>query len=117
MRDIKFRAWSTVSGSYDYFTMQEALLMNVERIGSKGINEDLTYYQFTGLQDKNGVDIYEGDIVKKDSKICEVVFSKKAAKFCVRMPSHQWHGVVQKVYSIIGVEVIGNIHENPELLK
>ena len=125
MREIKFRAWCLDHKCMDddfYIRSSGVVYESANRTyDTPNIeieeNPNLIVMQFTGLQDKNGVDIYEGDVVKKESNICEVIFSKKAAKFCVRLPSHQWHGVVKKVYSISGVEVIGNIYQNPELIN
>lgn len=111
-----FQYGSYVTDCEDYHAIIKESKSSPDEMYNVLINPE-TLGQFTGLKDKNGVGIYEGDVVKKDSNICEVIFSQKAAKFCVRLPSHQWHGVVKKVYSIIGVEVIGNIHENPELIN
>ena len=76
--------------------------------------------QYTGLKDSKGVDIYEGDIVSsKHHSLAEVVFSQKAAKFCIhiyRMNSYK--EMTKRVYSIlVGCEVVGNIYENPESIE
>jgi len=75
--------------------------------------------QFTGLHDKNGVEIYEGDIVRSKGKpLSKVVFSKKAAKFCIQSyRMNPYNKMTKRVYSILSCEVVGNIYENPELLN
>ena len=64
--------------------------------------------EYTGLKDKNDKEIYEGDVVKtSEGENCEVIFER--GEFCI-------HSSIEKPKWDNGVEVIGNIYENPELL-
>lgn len=71
-----------------------------------------TVGQYTGLLDKNGNKIFEGDIVKYENKIYEIKYLEKYARFA---PSNK-HSVFM-VCAFNHLEVVGNIHDNPELLK
>lgn len=78
--------------------------------------------QFTGLKDKNGVDIYEGDVIDFDTHtgiIRGIVeYNEKVCSFCLKSISKyenqqgQYYFVEQKTY-----EIIGNIYQHPELNK
>ncbi|RZK79784.1 MAG: hypothetical protein EOO85_02720 [Pedobacter sp.] len=71
--------------------------------------------QFTGLKDKNGKEIYEGDILLHKGAKGVVVFNSELSMFMV---SFKLLVSTYSFDSIHGsVEVIGNIHENPELLN
>lgn len=73
-----------------------------------------TLGQFTGLYDKNGKEIYEGDIVRlsrSDKKITKVVFEK--GKFLTKLNKSNYSLGGWETHAI---KIIGNIHENPELL-
>ena len=76
-----------------------------------------TIGQYTGLTDKNGTKIFEGDIVKYGYTINKVVFEHRndTAYFGVAMDDAEtWHFCY--LTNAACMEVIGNIHDNPELL-
>lgn len=67
-----------------------------------------TVGQYTGLTDKNGTKIFEGDIVKVEGKLYEIKYMLGQFFVGINMPI---------AYKRFDCEVIGNIHDNPELIK
>ena len=76
---------------------------------------DLVFMQFTGLHDKNGKEIYEGDIISKwDKALWEVGFNE--GRFCfIYNDGRKAFSMSKSV--LRNKEIIGNIFENPDLLK
>lgn len=115
MREIKFRAWDNVLKCFDS-TVAANLLMQLHD-EDEDLDEEygkrFFLMQFTGLHDKNGKEIYEGDFVKHDAwnYPFKVVFNQHKARFVCELKS----GLTQYI-DYQRIEVMGNIYENPELV-
>jgi hypothetical protein len=114
MREIKFRAWHKGLKQMWWHEWMGDLDEFFGRINSDSDAFDIM--QFTGLKDKNGKEIFEGDILKGNQGNFEVVFAD--ATFLIKYPTGQ---AVQPLWVFLKScgkrEVIGNIYETPELLK
>ncbi|ATA76718.1 YopX family protein [Capnocytophaga canimorsus] len=77
--------------------------------------------QFTGLYDKNGKEIYEGDILAPISKVSFYYVGFESGMFCIYNNLGRWATMERgiEIYKELNIdfEIIGNIYENPELLK
>lgn len=75
--------------------------------------------QFTGLKDKNGNDIFEGDVCKKErhKELYEIVFYKSSWAVKSEDENAIWHQEFCNGARAYDIEIIGNIYENPDLLK
>jgi uncharacterized phage protein (TIGR01671 family) len=122
MREIKFRAWDEEKKSMYYIDLYEYMSFDEEAqdnmITCNARKNGLM--QYTGLKDKNGKEIYEGDIVKdRWGNNKEVSFSE--IDFCTYDGSCAGYGfVLEDQYPSDykqTVEIIGNIYENPDLIK
>ena len=123
----EFRAW-TEEGKAMYYGVYPfrdgTLLLSYDEIAFDEVPaSDFILMQSTGLKDKNGKEIYEGDIVKYKSGCYtyteEVAYNKNFAGFGVRDANTDiiftfW--VLAENVDLISLEVIGNIYQNPELL-
>jgi uncharacterized phage protein (TIGR01671 family) len=119
MREFKFRAWNRIVGRMQYFTLPD-----IEIQKGKIQWQNLDIMQFTGLADKNGKEIYEGDILNFENKFTYDVRYEDAKFVCHHVKGNGWgkwgdlHRFFDPDFLVYGgVEVIGNIYEHPELLS
>ena len=129
MREIKFRVPIYYGGKFSHFLywsnegdaikFEPDDVLSGDRIFlTRGVREARDSEQFTGLRDKNGKEIYEGDIYK-----CEDEDGPQIVEYYegYEGDSHPVQGFIfcsffREDNVISDIEVIGNIHENPELV-
>lgn len=74
--------------------------------------------EVTGLKDKRGKDIFEGDILKTERGLFEVFWREDFAGFYIRKSDDSgWIDLISMTGNVTWCEIIGNIYENSELLK
>jgi len=133
MREIAFRIWDVKNkrmnnGGFWVGGMSGSVALVQGVVHGKKVfsgvlqrEKDFILMQFTGLKDKNGKEIWEGDIVQNLSgRMCKIVWNEFAACFDAEVvkeyPNDNPDGFVAAQWSL-WVKIIGNIHQNPELLN
>lgn len=125
-REIKFRAWdsqeNTMFYNEDILNIQFAenfIRIENEKYAFNSFLDEVMLMQYTGLKDKDGIEVYEGDIIVCNNKYKSIV-SYKNGSF---VKSYR-NGNIYLLYDsniedeiLINYEVIGNIYENPDLLE
>jgi len=121
MREIKFRAW--LADLKEIVSVTD-LHLEDKMIGFESKeNKDVwnikhfKLMQFTGLKDKKGIDIYEGDILENPKNKTSVVVWTLNGYFAESKKDDRITSFPVSLYFVENIEIIGNIYENPELLN
>lgn len=126
MRIVKFRVYNDLLKNYlpddsvcilpngDIVLYNLAAMIAAYKRPSEMLEGENTVEQFTGLEDKNGVNIYEGDILIDDTG---EPIEYWVVKFSGGGFVGECAGVAEPLFELTNLEIAGNIHENPELLE
>ena len=116
MREIKFRAW--FEKFKEMYTVKMVDLQReiayFDKYNYRSFY-DIDLMEYTGLKDKNGKEIYEGDIVIHHSKMDKIIFNTEEARFVLRDDEFEMN-IPFTNNNNKRMEIIGNIYESLELL-
>ncbi|HAM1148678.1 TPA: hypothetical protein H9270_002065 [Listeria monocytogenes] len=124
MREIGFRAF--VKSKKKMLPVTDLCFNETEAVGVSGCGnakctlcvdwynfDDVVLMQYTGLKDKNGKNIFEGDIGWDEHNECYGVVKFEEGKVL-----YVWENIAEDLQEVAdGIEICGNIHENPELME
>lgn len=130
-RQLKFRAWEGEKMIYSdkgQFYLMSSNIQIPSSTGHEFYDRDYPVMQLTGLTDKNGVEIYEGDILQGDNSVIYSVFfdngsfmgrtekffledESKRAKEQYPQPNHL------RDFQMSSIKVIGNVYQNPTIIN
>lgn len=117
MRDIKFRIFNKTNKEWDHWTLDQIALTGIGDISKERVCE------FTGLQDSNGTDVYEGDILDFDRKLIADRVIPGQYYYAVKWDDCQWmmryapRQVPFWTNNARNSTVVGNIYQNKEITK
>ena len=124
MREIKFRAWDRFKQRWSNYKINDDTVYFMDKntgvwYGSYNKRyKDFNLMQYTGLKDKNNKEIYEGDILSdgNNKKLYKVIFENGSFRAEFEGDFEEYSFDLIDVVAQ-GCEVVGNIYENPELIK